>query len=132
MQRVVHLPHRFQSDGTMNNGKIDVLEAGCSYDGGLIKRTWLHGIAIVEDDLAACCLERLDLLLGRLAAGDPARHRLGGIGETRESREKVRHYGSQPPVKPARCSPRMMCGLVRITRHTKSVRKFSTIARIGP
>jgi hypothetical protein len=26
----------------------------------------------------------------------------------------------------------MMCGLVRITRHTKSVRRFSTIARIGP
>ncbi len=87
MQRVVHLPHRFQRDGAMNNGKIDVLEAGCSYDGGLVERAWLHGIAIVEDDLAACGLERLDLLLGWLTAGNPARHRLGGIGKTGESRE---------------------------------------------
>ena len=122
MQRVVHLPHRFHCDGTMNNGKIDVLEAGCSYDGRLIERARLHRIAIVDDDLAARGLERLELLLGRLTARNPARHRLGGIGETRERRKQVRHYGSQPPVNPARWSPRMMCGLVRITRHTKSVR----------
>src|SRR2546427_4382543 len=128
----MHLLHCVWCYGRMDDRKADVFQAGGTHSRRLVERTWLHGIAIVEDDLAACGLERLDLLLGRLAAGDPARHRLGGVRETREGREQVRHYGSQPPINPARCRPRMMCGLVRITRHTKSVRKFSTIARIGP
>src|SRR2546422_1048387 len=108
----MHLLHCVCCYGPMDDRKADVFQAGCTHGRGLVERTRLHGIAIVEDDLAAGCLERLDLLLGRLTARDPARHRLGGIGETREGREQVRHYGSQPPVNPARWSPRMMCGLL--------------------
>jgi hypothetical protein len=39
---------------------------------------------------------------------------------------------SQPPVKPARCSPWRMYGLRRITFHTKSLRQFAIISTIGP
>src|SRR5947209_8674971 len=91
MQRVVHLPHRIQRDGTMNNGKIDVLEAGCSYDGGLIKRAWLHRIAVVEDDLSARRLERVDLLLGWLTTCHPAGNWLSGVGKAGDRCQKSRH-----------------------------------------
>jgi len=68
----------------MNNGKIDVLEAGCSYDGGLIKRARLHRIAIVEDDFPAGDFEGFDLLLGGLTTCHPAGNWLSGVGEARE------------------------------------------------
>jgi len=83
----MHLLHRGGRDGPMDDRKADVFQAGGTHGRGLVERAWLHGIAIVEDDLAACGLERLDLLLGRLAACNPSGHWLGGVGETGESRE---------------------------------------------
>jgi len=83
----MHLLHCVWCYGRMDDRKADVFQAGGTHGRWLVERAWLHGIAIVEDDLAACGLERLDLLLGWLTAGNPARHRLGGIGKTGESRE---------------------------------------------
>src|SRR5437870_10562617 len=68
----------------MHDRKADVLESSGAHSRRLVEGPGLHGIAIVEDDLAACGLERLDLLLGRLAAGDPARHRLRSEEHTSE------------------------------------------------
>ncbi len=39
---------------------------------------------------------------------------------------------SQPPEKPARSRPRLMCGFVFMMRQTSAVRWFSIIAQIGP
>jgi len=41
-------------------------------------------------------------------------------------------HHNQPPVKPARCSPRKIIGLRRIVRQMKSSWAFANIARIGP
>src|SRR5882672_8163488 len=128
----MHPLHGIGRDGAMDDRYTEVLQSRGAHGGRLVERPGLHRVTIVEHDLTSGCLEGFELLLGRLTACDPARHGLGGVGETGEGREQRRHYGSHPPVKPARLSPRMMCGFVRITRDTKSVRKFSTIARIGP
>src|SRR5467141_2726087 len=105
----MHLLHRLGRDRAMDDREADVFQTRRAYDRRLIEGAWLHRVTIVEHDLAAGCLEGCELLLGRLTACDPARHGLGGIGETGEGREQRRHYGSHPPVKPARLSPRMMC-----------------------
>jgi hypothetical protein len=66
----------------MHDWQADVLEPSGSHGRGLVERARLHWIAIVEDDLAAGGLERLELLLGRLTTRNPARHGLGGVGKT--------------------------------------------------
>src|SRR2546426_11184641 len=114
----MHLFHRGGRDGAVDDRNADVLQTVSAYGGRHVERARLHRVAVVDHDLAARGLEGFELLLGWLTAGSPPWHGFGEIRESGERRKQARSYGSHPPVKPARCSPRMMCGFVRMTRHT--------------
>src|SRR6267378_4739046 len=87
----MHLLHGIGRDGPVHDRNTDVLEPSRTYGCRLVERAWLHGIAIVEHDLPTGGLEGFELRLGWLAARNPARHGLGGVGKTCYGCEKVGH-----------------------------------------
>src|SRR6266576_4426811 len=97
----MHLLHRLGRNGTMHDRKTDVLEPSGTHGRGLVERTLLHRIAIVDHDLAARGLEGFELLLGWLTAGNPSRHGLGGIWKTGKRVEQRRHLGKPSTSKPS-------------------------------
>src|SRR6185436_6766843 len=60
----------------------------------------------------------------------PVRRRAAQREEQARARQAL--HSSHPPWNPARRSPRTTCAFVRITRHTRPLREFSVIARMGP
>src|SRR5437867_10482530 len=96
----MHLFHCVGRDGPVHDRDADVFEPSSPRGRWLVERAWLHGIAIVEHDLPTGGLEGSELLLGWLTAGNPARHRLGGIWKTGNRVEQRRHLGKPSTSKP--------------------------------
>ena len=72
----------------MHDRYAQILESKGTHRYRLVERSRLHGVAIVQHDLATGCLEGLQVLLGWLAARDPAWHRLSGVGKSGEGVEE--------------------------------------------
>ena len=87
-------------------------------------------LAVLVTALTLVILSHLSTL-ARLPSGGGSPSPGGRVCDGRGG-QGVRPHSSQPPVNPARFSPRTMCGLRFIVSQNRPVRWFSIIATIGP